>query len=1457
MKTTSQFFKLLLTIILSSQLVWSTPSLKQYFKGYNYYKAQSTLLYLEEENSCIYDKQAPEINFIFEGALSCYEVENLPWQELISVNDNCTPASLLVVTQKDSVDQACNGRGVIFIYRTFTVKDRAGNKTSYMTYFKVSRPALTEIVFPDKVDWYCPSSKGIGPDSTGWPTYNGYPINHYCGITVNYKDATQKLCGGSKHIKRHWSITDCCTLFTTNYDQSIYIHDTTKPVIACLPPLKYSTNVKECYSHQIVPSILTSDACSPDGMDIYMLLDGKVKYRVGNKIILSRGNHTYEYVVTDACGNISSCTTSVEVYDGQPPLLVCNAVDVCLLTETTTVCAKEFVSEYWDDCDGLESVNLKIRKLEDFCNHPEETEFGDCITICCSGNQKIILVEVRAIDKSGNSISCITEVNITSKLPLEIKCQDTLKLSCGDPIPNTPAEVNYCGDYTVTTKTVTDTRNSSGMGTIVRRYIVTTTDGRKDSCQTVIIIGLGANAFGADDVTCPAASVDITGCTIPNLNGIPGIGLKDTAKPCTQININLKLDTFTNLGTPCIRVRRTWTIKDALQPALNITCVQNINIVDNEKPVLSGIKDTTVNAGVNCNATIDLPAAIATDCDTNVIITNSLNAQGANISSRVYPIGMTIIKFFATDKCGNKDSITIKVTVVSSSGFSIVCQPDTIVNCGVNFVPRPATINASCTQIATNILRSDTIRNKCAITKINFKRIVTDTAGRKDSCTFMVTFRTNDTLFCDQIVWAKDTTLLVCNKSIHPDSIKSRPSITFTAGSCARLNTTFKDSVLVSLGISGCTSVTRRIWTVSDTCAVPAVTCRDTQLITVTDNSAPVLKIPKDTMVFLRAGGGTDTLLTFLGNATATDCDPNVVIKNVIIGRTDSAGASLIRRYALGTTNVVVIARDACGNITKDTLIIQVKDTIKPSASCKKSNNYLSDQGLITLKANQFDGGSTDNTTPAGKLRFSWTKKLADTVLEVNCNYIKIKRATGDTTLDTVRVFPFERNFNLWVTDSSGNQDTCKGNRFLAFFDTLNICGKAAIRTNAAIQGKVTMLNGKNIPNVILSAIGGDQAQNKTDQDGSYLIKGITPGMYKVFPYKNDDPLLGVSTADLINIQKHVLGLSKLDSPEKLIAADINNDGDISSIDLLELRKLILGLYDQFPQNTSWRFFDQSIMARVSDLIALKDFEKPFVEARKDETIVQNFTGIKIGDVNGSADPKWNSLEVRTRNAWDLLIPNYSLTANDIIELPISANVENMDGVQMAIKLNQATIISIKEDGGVIPSKYFNETLFDEGVAKLSWINPSDMKRLTGNQILFTLYVRPLRSAYVKDLVRIHQSALKPEAYFQNNSEIRDINLEFTSIRSENKVEKLILSQNAPNPFNQSSLVKFTLPADGIINWTITDMTGRIVEKWKKDYRKGDHQVIITRDQLGASGIYYYRMEYKGYTEVKKLILMD
>ena len=60
-------------------------------------------------------------------------------------------------------------------------------------------------------------------------------------------------------------------------------------------------------------------------------------------------------------------------------------------------------------------------------------------------------------------------------------------------------------------------------------------------------------------------------------------------------------------------------------------------------------------------------------------------------------------------------------------------------------------------------------------------------------------------------------------------------------------------------------------------------------------------------------------------------------------------------------------------------------------------------------------------------------------------------------------------------------------------------------------------------------------------------------------PKKNIGYDNGVSTLDLVKIQKHILGKSPLESEMREVAADVNNDGKVSALDLLDIRKLILG----------------------------------------------------------------------------------------------------------------------------------------------------------------------------------------------------------------------------------------------------------------------------------------------------------
>jgi Dockerin type I domain len=128
---------------------------------------------------------------------------------------------------------------------------------------------------------------------------------------------------------------------------------------------------------------------------------------------------------------------------------------------------------------------------------------------------------------------------------------------------------------------------------------------------------------------------------------------------------------------------------------------------------------------------------------------------------------------------------------------------------------------------------------------------------------------------------------------------------------------------------------------------------------------------------------------------------------------------------------------------------------------------------------------------------------------------------------------------------------------------------------------------------------------------------------FTVTPVKNNRPLNGVSTYDLALISKHILGIEPFDSPYKIIAADANQDGKVTTFDIIILRRLILGLSDTLPNGKSWRFVPYEYV--------FPNPNNPFYPLFPEKSVVPNtadpapadfmFKGVKIGDVNYSADP--------------------------------------------------------------------------------------------------------------------------------------------------------------------------------------------------------------------------------------------
>ena len=140
-----------------------------------------------------------------------------------------------------------------------------------------------------------------------------------------------------------------------------------------------------------------------------------------------------------------------------------------------------------------------------------------------------------------------------------------------------------------------------------------------------------------------------------------------------------------------------------------------------------------------------------------------------------------------------------------------------------------------------------------------------------------------------------------------------------------------------------------------------------------------------------------------------------------------------------------------------------------------------------------------------------------------------------------------------------------------------------------------------------------------TDNSGNYVFSSMpSGGTYSIKPHKNDDWPNGVSTLDMILIQNHILGKVKIEDGYNLVAADVNKDANVSAIDLVLLRRIILGLEDKVKTNTSWRFIwdgqklgaDYSLHDRLMDQYNLNSLNS---------NMTINWQGVKVGDLSGNA----------------------------------------------------------------------------------------------------------------------------------------------------------------------------------------------------------------------------------------------
>ncbi len=557
---------------------------------------------------------------------------------------------------------------------------------------------------------------------------------------------------------------------------------------------------------------------------------------------------------------------------------------------------------------------------------------------------------------------------------------------------------------------------------------------------------------------------------------------------------------------------------------------------------------------------------------------------------------------------------------------------------------------------------------------------------------------------------------------------------------------------------------------------------------------------------------------------------------------------------SMSNHKVVWKVTDGCNNVTSCDTEFMVVDKKGPTPYCVNlSTAVMESSGTVELWAIDFNVGSFDNCTAEEDLRYTFTS----TPPEDDPNYDEAQYSSsmifdcGDVENSPVEV-------NMYVWDEKGNADFCVV--FLTLVDNSGACGG-----KPDIAGKVATAGGLGVEEVevkLEANLPEYPRLEMTDDSGDYLFEAnALNGSYQLSGSKDVDYLNGVSTLDLVKIQRHILGLESLDSPYKLIAADVNGDDDVKASDLTELRKLILGVITDLPTNESWRFVDGEQELSMDMDLADVDYTQE-IENLEGNTMSKDFVGVKIGDVteDASANLASNSTAVvRSNKRLSLSILNQEVVAGQEVSVDFtSEDFESVFGYQFTLELKGLEFVGIED--GAVEMREEHVGVLTENVLTMSYHNTTGLS-VTENEEIFTVQFVAKEAGMLSNMLDITSKVTRSEAYVSTSPnggetlEVRDVVIEVRGGVAEG--ETTALYQNEPNPFDEITVIGFDLGERAGATLTVFDVTGKVILKKNIDGVKGYNTVNLAAKQLGTSGVLYYTLESGDFTATKKMIVIE
>ncbi|MBI1227855.1 MAG: HYR domain-containing protein [Bacteroidetes bacterium] len=1158
----------------------------------------------------------------------------------------------------------------------------------------------------------------------------------------------------------------------------------------------------------------------------------------------------------------TSCESNYDVYDGSNPIINCPTDTISCTASLDPADLKPVT--YSDNC-GIDTLFFQ-----------DDTTLFDCnfipATFISSVNRTWTVRDVY-----GNEASCIQYIYLLRPDTSMVQMPADITIDCSastDPdsigrptIDGRPVYNNGLCNLFVS---YTDTEIPSDCGTrpILRRWVVS------DNC-IIADVKIDTQLILLQDIEPPV----FTGCG-DSVFYQTDIGLCSADIVLDMPNVTDNCSEFAvQASIPGFPVTTDFTFQDvpkgmrlvtfvATDSCGNISapCTRKIFVIDNETP--TAICKNFPIVSLPSNGTVDVLASVFNagshdNCPGPLVFTGSRDGLPFTpaVNFNCADAGDTIMVTMKVAEGGNLSSFNtcmVQVVVQDKIPPGISCPGPQTIQCTADYsdlsVFGSPFVYDPCGYTLTEVDSID-IQN-CGVGTIIREFTATDSSGNSSNCTQVISV-INSTPYNGQgIVWPLDTMLVnYCAgpANLGPSNLPAPYNFPITpTTSCAMLAVNYVDQVF-NISSPACYKIVRT-WKVIDWCqynpANPTVGAwTHQQIVAVVDTQAPVITYcPSDTTVSVDLDCSI-ALATFFP-VTATDCSPNITITNNQPYAT-SNGADASGYYPQGIHHIVFTVKDGCGNKSKCEFNLTVKDLKDPTPYCNtgivSELQLMAGQAMASVQAVQFNDNSFDNCTAPSDLTYTI-------------------RLVGDPNAPTSGlVFDCDdegaHQVEVWVTDEEGNSDFCVTTVFVQ--DNMDVCpfnDDTLVVNSTSIQGYVESMMGDEMPQVEVAATNaGMMAQ--TNNVGIYQLNGLqTGGNYAIAPQKDISPLNGVTSFDLLLITSHVLGTTPFTDPYKLIAADANHSGKVTTIDIIEIRKLILHIYDNFPNNTSWRFVPKSYVFPNPTDPSTPPFPEALYLTAGQQMPNADFVGIKIGDVNGSALPGFTGAVTgeRTSAVLPFVTADRNVVAGEEITVPIKiTTASDLLAIQFTLEFIDDLELRGYEKGALpsLSDDDFGRTLQEQGVLTAVWFNPTPAA-LKKDDALFNLRFLAKKSGRLSEMLSMTARYTDALAYQTDGQPMLPV-LEFSNLQDEQTSGGFQLYQNQPNPFKENTTIGFTLPERAEAKLTIYDADGRILKIFQGSFEKGYNEVNVERSELQSGGVVFYKLETPSHNAVRKMILLQ